>query len=81
MLRGWVTSWTLLLIFVLPFHALGEAEASEKFSEDVCKTFGVQKFSKPVKAPPFTMINFQGQEIKSSDLLGKVVWLTFFTTD
>lgn len=71
----------LVLFFSLPLYISGVVMASEKSSEEIFKEFGVQKFSEPVKAPEFTMMNLEGKEIKLKDYLGKVVLLTFFTTD
>lgn len=76
-----VIACLLFLFFSLPLYISGMTMASEKSSEEIFKEFGVQKFNEPVKAPEFTMMNLEGKEIKLKDFLGKLVLLTFFTTD
>ncbi|MBI4595252.1 MAG: hypothetical protein HY730_02615 [Candidatus Tectomicrobia bacterium] len=81
MLGRWVMVCTLFLLLAPSFYALRKTAASEKSPEEIYKEFGVQKFIVTVKAPAFIMKNLEGQEIKSQDLLGNVVLLTFFTAD
>ncbi len=48
--------------------------------DNLLEAIGLKKFEVDVAAPDFTLSDLSGKSVRLSDLRGKVVFLTFWTT-
>jgi len=80
LLRSTVRARGVVWCFFFTVFFTGVASAAFGASVDYLSILGIQRFSKEIPAPPFSLSDLNGRTVSLSDYRGKVVMLYFWVT-